>query len=83
MSALLQLIIGILYAFFGIVVVTTLHYMVDDVFDSFYLVIFLAWPIAIMIILLAFLGFCAFYIGKQIGEWLNKKLFSNQKEGLI
>ena len=75
MSALLQLIIGILYAFFGIVIVTTLHYMAEDVFDGGYLVIFLAWPIALIVILLAFFGFCAFYIGKLIGKWLNKKLF--------
>lgn len=72
--------IGVVYAFFGIIVVTATHYLAgDDDIDCIELFIFFLWPLVIIIALICFVGYCAYRIGKPIGEWLNKKLFKDQR----
>lgn len=76
MNTLFIFSIGIVYAFFGLIVVFALHYMDSDS-DNIAFMIWILWPVVLIIALICF---AAYRIGKPIGEWLHKKLFEDQRE---
>lgn len=82
MNTLFIFSIGIVYAFFGLIVVFALHYMDSDS-DNIAFMIWILWPVVLIIALICFAAYCGvlrYRIGKPIGEWLHKKLFEDQRE---
>ena len=73
MHSLLVLAIAITYMFFVIITITALHFLENEM-DDLTQLCFVLWPVTIIIGLLCVIAYCAYRIGKPIGEWLNKKL---------
>lgn len=69
---IIRLSLAILYLFFGVLVTAASWYFDNDT-KEIGMFIFLFWPLALIAILLILLGFCAFRIGRLIGEWAHKK----------
>ena len=82
MHSLLVLAITITYIFFGVITITALHFLEKEM-DDLTPLCFVLWPVTIIIGLLCVIAYCAYRIGKSIGEWLNKKLFKGQRGQLI
>lgn len=79
MHSLLVLAIAITYIFFGVITITALHFLAKEMDDLVPICLSL-WPVTTIIIgLLCVIAYCAYRIGKPIGEWLNKKLFKDQR----
>lgn len=73
---MIRLLFVLLYLFFG-VLVTTASWYFDNSMKEIGIFIFLFWPLALIAILLILCGYCAFYIGRLIGEWMREKLIDN------
>ena len=73
MHSLLVLAIAITYIFFGVITITALHFLENEM-DDIAQLCFVLWPVTIIIGLLCVIAYCAYCIGKPIREWLNKKL---------
>ena len=82
MHSLLVLAIAITYMFFVVVTITALHFLENEIYNLAQLC-FVLWPVTIIIGLLCVIAYCAYCIGKLICEWLNKKLFKDQRGQLI
>ena len=82
MHSLLVLAIAITYIFFGVITITALHFLEKEM-DDLAPLCFVLWPVTIIIGLLCVIAYCAYRIGKTIGEWLNKKLSKDQRGQLI
>lgn len=74
---MIRLLFVLLYLFFGIMVTTAALCFFDDGVKEIGMFILLFWPLALIVILLILLGYCAFYIGRLIGEWMREKLIDN------
>lgn len=77
MHSLLVLSVAITYIFFGVITITALHFLEKEM-DDLAPFCFVLWPVTIIIGLLCVIAYCAYRIGKPIGECLNKKLFKDQ-----
>lgn len=73
---MIRLLFVLLYLFFGIMITTASWYF-DNSTKEIGMFIFLFWPLALIAILLILCGYCAFYIGRLIGEWMREKLIDN------
>ena len=82
MHSLLVLAIAITYIFFGVITITALLFLEKEM-DDLTPICFVLWPVTIIIGLLCVIAYCAYCIGKSIREWLNKKLFKDQRGQLI
>lgn len=78
MHSLLVLAIAITYIFFGVITITALHFLEKEM-DDLTPLCFVLWPVTIIVGLLCIIAYCAYSIGKLICEWLNKKLFKDQR----